>query len=98
MSEPTIRDTALLRSVEERLASLETLSQHSRDERHRLAREMEKIEEKQDRIGKDVSELLKKMNHMEGKVGGALWLAGTLVTAVVLFGDKIWKFLQGLAG
>lgn len=86
------------RTIGERLAVLETQGVNSKEDRLRMQEELETVDKKVDSLNKKVDTIVEKFNKIEGRFGGAMWVLGTLVTAIAMFGDKVWNYLQKLGG
>lgn len=87
-----------LKTPEERLARLEVMSENSSQDRALIRQDIAQLDERLDIMDTKLDGVLNKFTSMEGKIGGALWVLGTLFTSLALFGDWLWKHLKAFAG
>lgn len=87
-----------LKKPEERLARLEVMSENSAQDRALIRQDIAQLDERLDGVIEKQDKLLNEFSSMKGKIGGALWALGAMVTAISMFGEAIWKYLKQLLG
>lgn len=87
-------DKRMLIDIQSRLAVVETQGENSSKERARMYRELEHLDNKLGKVEDNVNTLVQEFSAIKGKVGGVIWVIMSLFTAIAMFGDKIWSYLQ----
>lgn len=84
----------LLSDIQTRLAVVEEKQKQAENDRNELKSEVKEMKVTMTTVDTKLDSIKDEFTLMKGKVGGAIWLLGSLFTALALVGDKMWKFLQ----